>query len=1436
MNNNKGSLFTRLTRLFRSGPVIRRRVRDFSQPSASSALEVFRKAHSDVYNSTLSAYGSFDRMCVDLDTLIPIPGKDGFISLREAIEKYPNGEKFLVYAYDHDKKCVVPAWANHPRSSGVRETVKITFDDGSELVCTPDHPCMMRDGTFKDAGDLVPDESMMPFYRKQFPTKKNNRDLSKYRNVFTMAEGSWRGWQPEHVLIATMTEGRKIEKGEHVHHVDFNPENNVPANLQVMSAFDHLSMHGRLAAKARSPQARKKVSDAQKRNWKNNPKRKEALVEFNKSGRVRALRSEHAKNNNPTKDPKVRQKISRAAAKRYQDPKARSKQAIATKKAHAEGRLNTSENFSAYWKGKTRSVEWKESRTGVNHHAYVKIKEADLINAVKEHRLRKDVAAALGTSPNTVLRRAKDIWDVKTWSDVIAYAFNNHKIASVVPWKTIETGDLTVDDYENFATSTIFVHNSRYSDFSEMEATPEIGSALDIYAEETCSSDDKGKVLHIYSENNRIQEILEELFYDVLNVDFNLTMWIRNLVKYGDFFIFNDISPEFGVINAYPIAISEIEREEGFDAEDPMAVRFRWITQGNTVLENWQVSHFRLLGNDAFLPYGSSVLESARRIWRQLILMEDAMLVYRVIRAPERRVFYIDVGNIPPDEIPNYMEQATTSLKRQPAIDKSTGKMDLRYNPYPVWRKSPIPLLDGRTITIEELAKEYDAGKDNWVYSVQDETQQLVPGKVTWCGKNYEADKMIKVWLDDDTWVMTAPEHPFVMRDGSSKRADELELGNSLMPLYRDVNNKGYERCYNPLSQKYETTHTLVAKSCYANQWDHEKRPVVHHKEPWLRETNKRNNHPDNLDVMDFWAHRKWHIDHIQHTLLHPDNLARARVDMIRYNKSPEKRAKTTRQNIERDSVSAMKWYNGSDLHKEHNEIRRVAQLDSWSKNKETRSQAMKISLPPGCVKIAIDELQKNPTHNRDRLFEAVKLRDDFRTCWEQTNSHNNRSFNRYNMRTFVDQLNEKGYGKFADFKKFAVSGQKNHKVSRIEEIFDRDDVYCMTVVGPNGEEDRHNFAMQSFEKNGDVSQDGIFVLNSVDEDYFLPVRGSEGGTKIETLAGGTNASAIEDVQYIQKKLFAALKIPRAYLGYDEDVGAKATLAQEDIRFSRTIARIQKTVIAELNKLAMIHLYCHGFDEEEIADFDLKLTNPSSIAQQQKLELIRTQFEIAGSVPEGVVDRQWIRRNVLGLTPDKIEQIKEGRKADKLEDADVEAAGAEEGGAEEAGEEMGGEDDLFSGDRPEGQLLTARPGSGNSYAPDDEEDEEDLLDQFSMDDENAPDKAEKRLQNAFGGPIKADRKVRNGPLGSQMPDLGKMVGIGSSARAQDTSNKPYDEDFLFGTFSEAEDHRSTRRPRITSSLEKMFASMGTAISSNKKTLLSESEAMLDEDITSGEEP
>lgn len=553
-----------------------------------------------------------------------------------------------------------------------------------------------------------------------------------------------------------------------------------------------------------------------------------------------------------------------------------------------------------------------------------------------------------------------------------------------------------------YATITANAYNlserlMRYQDFQEMEYTAEIGAALDIYADETCAQDDKGRVLHIYSDNERVKEKLEELFYDTLNVEFNLRSWARNLVKYGDFFLYNDVSPTFGVVNAFPIPVNEIEREENYDKEDPFAVRYRWVSLGNRTLENWEITHFRLLGNDMFLPYGSSILEPARRIWRQLILIEDAMMVYRVVRAPERRVFYIDVAGIPAENVPMYVEEQKKNLRTNQVVDRTTGRVDLRYNPL------------------------------------------------------------------------------------------------------------------------------------------------------------------------------------------------------------------------------------------------------------------------------------------------------------------------------------------------------------------------------------------------------------SVDEDYIIPVRGGESGTKIDTLAGGQNTAAVEDVAYIQKKLFAALKIPRAYLGYDEMLSSKATLAQEDIRFSRTINVIQKTMIAELNKLAIIHLFACGFQNDELLNYTLRMSNPSTVAQQQKLELWRTKLEIGGSVPEGYLDRNYVRREIWGMNEEECKNIDKARMKDKLIDAAIEAAGTEGGdaGGEDAGGDEGGMD-LFGGaggdeggaEEPAGD--EGLPPEENASDEPEEETNPDTELLTSADDSDDDESFSLKLSNVVDGevPIRAqkqlDRALYNrgrrrthGASKTHMPDFRKMTSTDNQSMED-----PYDNDWI----------------------------------------------------------
>jgi len=405
---------------------------------------------------------------------------------------------------------------------------------------------------------------------------------------------------------------------------------------------------------------------------------------------------------------------------------------------------------------------------------------------------------------------------------------------------------------------------ARYSEFVEMENTAEIATALNIYADEISSVDDRGRSLHIFSENSEIKKTLDELFYDIINVEFNLRPWVRNLCKFGDFFLYNEIIPEHGIINVVPIPVDQVERVEGYDPEDPYAVRFKWLTHGGKILENWQVTHFRILGNDRFLPYGSSILDPARRVWHQLGMLEDAMLVYRIVRSPERRVFYVDVANIAPNDIPSYMEGVKSQLSSKNMVEKMSGREDRRWNPV------------------------------------------------------------------------------------------------------------------------------------------------------------------------------------------------------------------------------------------------------------------------------------------------------------------------------------------------------------------------------------------------------------SVLEDYWVPKRGANEATKIETLPGGTNNTAIEDVEYIQRKLFSALQVPKAYLGFDEALGGKATLAQEDIRFSRTVSIFQKMVIAELNKIAMLHLYARGFDGEDLVNFEIKLSNPSSVAVQQKLDLWKNRFEIGGAAKETkLVDENWIKKNILGLTSQEMADIEIGLRRDKISEAEIETITAE---------------------------------------------------------------------------------------------------------------------------------------------------------------------------------
>ena len=233
-----------------------------------------------------------------------------------------------------------------------------------------------------------------------------------------------------------------------------------------------------------------------------------------------------------------------------------------------------------------------------------------------------------------------------------------------------------------------------YRDADLMDGSPEIGTALDIISEETCPLTSKGKMINVYSSSKRTKAMLEDLFVNRLHIYTDLPMIARHLAKYGNTFMFLNIDKDNGIMGWTMLPVYEMDRvENGFTASyaisstinnkdvRPDEVRFVWNGHNeNNPFRNWQVAHFRLLNDSFFLPYGVSMLHKARRAWRMWSMMEDAMLIWRLDKAVERRVYKIFVGGINDADVEAYVQQIANNFKRTPIIDPATGQIDLRRN------------------------------------------------------------------------------------------------------------------------------------------------------------------------------------------------------------------------------------------------------------------------------------------------------------------------------------------------------------------------------------------------------------------------------------------------------------------------------------------------------------------------------------------------------------------------------------------------------------------------------------------------------------------------------------------------------------------------------------------------------------------------------------
>jgi len=814
-----------------------------------------------------------------------------------------------------------------------------------------------------------------------------------------------------------------------------------------------------------------------------------------------------------------------------------------------------------------------------------------------------------------------------------------------------------------------FLRPQLYSEYDSMDMDAIIASSLDIMADESTLKSDMGEILQIRSSNDDVQQLLYNLFYDVLNIDFNLWSWIRQMCKYGDFFLKLEIAEKYGVYNVIPYTAYHMERQEAYDSKDPSAVRFKYYPDGvmasstgmyaspNTnvtdvngiYFDNYEMAHFRLLSDVNYLPYGRAIIEPARKLFKQYTMLEDAMLIHRISRAPEKRIFYINVGAIPPNEVDAFMQKTISNMKRTPYINKETGDYNLKFNMQNMLEdfyipirgndiatkietakgleytgiedvtylrdklfaalKVPrafmgytadlngkcidpltkIPLLDGRILTVQEIIDEYNNGIKNYVYSLNTETNNIVPGEIEWAGFTRMNTQTIKVWLDNGEFIRCTPDHKFLTRDGEWKEAQDLQENESLMPLYlrKSTEKKinGYVEVYNPSDGKYKFVHRLVAEH-YGLKEDI-KDVVIHHDN-----CNKLNNNPENLNCsMNFWEHRQWHIDHTN--LCHTNEAnAKRKATLIRLMEEDGDYAKMRRRVCKENSVALVEWI------KENGASRK-----GFVKNP--------IRICKGCG-MEFDVTNIEPS-KRNNIYCSDKCRSE---NWVSP-------FKNISIENLIE----------------AASDSKNFK-----ELMGKLNIGCHAVLRKllkHYKFETPNFILEYMP----AAHSNIYFMNQFPEtnQFYIDNFHPEHNQWKEKYSYKNHK--VSRIEWCDDLIDTCDITVKEFHNFGTDAGViihNSTLAAQDIRFARTIERIQRIIVSELNRIALVHLYAQGYRDEMLTNFELSMTTPSIIYDQERIELMKSKAELTTTLLEqNLLPSDWIYHNIYHLSEDQFDEMRD---------------------------------------------------------------------------------------------------------------------------------------------------------------------------------------------------
>jgi len=816
---------------------------------------------------------------------------------------------------------------------------------------------------------------------------------------------------------------------------------------------------------------------------------------------------------------------------------------------------------------------------------------------------------------------------------------------------TIETNSL-IDRFNrihtNRSTSLYGIQNNinyqtlrplLYSEYDAMDTDAIVSSALDIIADESTLKSDMGEVLSIRSTDENIQNILYNLFYDILNIEFNLWPWVRNLCKYGDFFLKLEIAEKFGVYNVIPYTAFHIERLEGADEERPLDIKFRFLPEGisassygyynipnskdlnnpNAIyFENYEIAHFRLLSDMNFLPYGRC-LHPESKVYTENSIKE----IQHISKGDKVWTFNIEENKY---ELANVLNTINSGIKKIYSVKTVHNEIKGSDNhPILVWNfhNEKPEYKQIKYLKVNDYVCTYKNIDFNLSNPKLDKTSFEI-GPYDWKCKLDSIDafperitpEFARFWgfMLGDGW-----ENPTNHSIGFSRG-----INNERNQYYENLLKKysGKENLSNisSLTSKVNPSgvvvnskmfHHLMTINGYVGKSYSKRLPK------WIYECDEITQLSLVKGLMDadgYIFEDKWNCNSYNLTLNN-----KMMLNDLKY--------LLDRLKIKTGNIRPRKWNGKCNI------------LGVEYNSKQSYDFTFYLDGKRKQQYVKFDSI--NPKYN----FELYKIKSITEELPEETyDIQVDRNSNFITNGIIVHNSFIEPARKL--FKSYALM-EDSMLIHRIVRAPEKRIFYLNIGSIPPNEID--GFMEKTIgklkrtpyvdEQTGDYNL--RYNLQNLLEDYYIPIRGNDSNTKIENL-NGLQWDGIKDVEYLRDKLFAALKIPKAFMGYEANTGGKATLASQDVRFARTIERIQRIITSELYKIALVHLYSQGFNDENLANFELSLTNPSIIYDQERVALLKEKVDLATNMLETkLLPTDWIYENLFHFSEDQYDEYRE---------------------------------------------------------------------------------------------------------------------------------------------------------------------------------------------------